>query len=281
MCGAFRRKDMIRNCVIACLAVINLVFCDAVYASPSFEVSTSSNSAEKGHTFQIFVEIESNEPLHDIVISVTQPEGFYVQAIPSPGITVVNEQKTNAHNITRIDSLGQNSSITAPFKVWAPNLSGKPKIGDKQSLYSTREPKAFPVNIFYKSKSTSGEVEGSFTTKVSVRYTTSIGHYLMAGLFGVLLGFIVKIATQYRQEIAESLKDSETITQKTGMFFFQILITRLPLLLTLLIVGFGVLLSLAKDDLPVTSWHQAIALGIGVGILSDEQLITKIKRFKV
>jgi hypothetical protein len=103
----------------------------------------------------------------------------------------------------------------------------------------------------------------------------------MAGLFGVLLGFVVKIATQYRQEIAEALKDCETISHKTGQFFFQILITRLPLLLTLLIVGFGVLLSLAQDDLPVTSWHQAIALGIGIGILSDEQLITKIKRFKL
>jgi len=45
--------------------------------------------------------------------------------------------------------------------------------------------------------------------------------------------------------------------------------------------GFGVLLSLAKDGLPTTSWHQAIALGIGIGILSDEQLITKIKKFKV
>ena len=45
--------------------------------------------------------------------------------------------------------------------------------------------------------------------------------------------------------------------------------------------GFGVLLSLAKDGHSTTSWHQAIALGIGIGILSDEQLITKIKKFKV
>ena len=62
---------------------------------------------------------------------------------------------------------------------------------------------------------------------------------------------------------------------------YQILVARMPLLLTLLIVGFGILLSLAKDALPVTSWHQAIALGIGIGILSDEQLITKLKKTKL
>ncbi len=99
-------------------------------------------------------------------------------------------------------------------------------VGDKQSLYSTREPKTFPINIFYKTKSDSGEMEGMYTEKISIRYTTSIGHYIVAGLFGVLL-------------------------------------------------------SLAKDGLPTTSWHQAIALGIGIGILSDEQLITKIKKYKV
>jgi hypothetical protein len=84
----------------------------------------------------------------------------------------------------------------------------------------------------------------------------------------------------YKQEITDSLKNSKTITQKTRIFIFEVLIARLPLLLTLLIVGFGVLLSLAKDGLPTTSWHQAIALGIGIGILSDEQLITKIKKYK-
>jgi hypothetical protein len=263
------------------LVFCSLLFCNTAYPSPTFDVSTSSNTAEKGHTFQIFVEIKTIEPLHDIVISLTEPEGFYVQAVMSPGITIVNEEKTEAHGIAQIKDLGQNSSITASFKVWAPDSFGNPKTGKKKSLYSTRAPKTFPINIFYKSESGSVMTDGSYTTKVSIRYTTSIGLYLIAGLLGVLLGFIVKIATQYKQEISESVKGSITITEKIRGFFFQILIERLPLLLTLLIVGFGILLSLAKHALPVTSWHQAIALGIGIGILSDEQLITKIKKIKV
>jgi hypothetical protein len=261
--------------------IIVVVLCKPVFANPVFEISTSSKVAEKGHTFQILIEMKTNEPIYDIVVSITEPEGFYIEAIKSPGITAKNEEETNLHSFAKISSLGQNSSITAAFKVWAPNMSGNPKIGDKQSLYSTREPKTFPINIFYKTKSVSGEMEGMYTEKISIRYTTSIGHYIVAGLFGVILGFIVKILTQYKQEITDSLKNSKTITQKTKIFIFEVLIARLPLLLTLLIVGFGVLLSLAKDGLPTTSWHQAIALGIGIGILSDEQLITKIKKFKV
>lgn len=261
--------------------IIVVVLCKPVFSSPIFEISTSSKVAEKGHTFQIFIEMKTNEPLYDIVISITEPEGFYIEAIKSPIITAENEEETNLHSVAKISSLGQNSSVTAAFKVWAPDLSGNPKIGDKQSLYSTREPKTFPINIFYKTKSDSGELEGMYTEKISIRYTTSLGHYIVAGLFGVMLGFIVKISTQYKQEITDSLKNSKTITQKTRIFIFEVLIARLPLLLTLLIVGFGVLLSLAKDGLPITSWHQAIALGIGIGILSDEQLITKIKKYKV
>ena len=278
---------------IACMVFINLMISGTVYSSPTFEINTSSKTAEKGHTFQILITIKSDEPLHDIEIAVAEPEGFSAEAIASPGIVPVRKtvkkppniaknEKTveKPPNIAKIAKLGRNSSITATFKVWTPKLWGGPQAGAKKSLYSTRDPKKFPINIFYKNQHNSGEMNGSYSTIVTMRYTTSIGHYLAAGLFGVLLGFVVKIATQYKQEIDQSIKQNDTIQQKVKNLFYQIFVARLPLLLTLLIVGFGVLLSLAKDALPVTSWHQAIALGIGIGILSDEQLITKIKKIK-
>lgn len=271
---------MNRKFLLAC-TIISVVLCKPVHSSPIFEISTSSKIAEKGHTFQILVEMKTNEPLHDIVVSITEPEGFYIEALEVPGITAQNEEQTNAHSVAEITSLGQNSSVTAAFRVWAPDLSGNPKVGDKRSLYSTREPKTFPINISYKIETDSGEREGMYTEKISIRYTTSIGHYIVAGLFGVLLGFVVKIVTQYKQEITDSLINGKTTAQKTRMFIFEVLIARFPLLITLLIVGFGVLLTLAKEGLPVASWHQAIALGIGIGLLSDEQLITKIKKYKV
>ncbi len=50
--------------------IIVVVLCKAVFASPIFEISTSSKVAEKGHTFQIFVEMKTNEPIYDIVVSI-------------------------------------------------------------------------------------------------------------------------------------------------------------------------------------------------------------------
>jgi len=50
---------MVRRYVMVCFAFMSLVFCSTAFAGPTFEVGTSSNTAEKGHTFQIFVEIKS------------------------------------------------------------------------------------------------------------------------------------------------------------------------------------------------------------------------------
>ncbi|MGD9250643.1 MAG: hypothetical protein PVG19_05440 [Desulfobacterales bacterium] len=145
-----------------------VVICKPVFAAPTFEISTSSKVAEKGHTFQIFIEMKTNEPINDIVISITEPEGFHIEAINSPGITAEDEEETNLHSIVKINRLGQNSAVTAAFKVWPPNLAGNPKIGNKQSLYSTREPKTFPINIFYKTESDAGEIDGMYTEKISI-----------------------------------------------------------------------------------------------------------------
>ena len=260
---------------------LQALLCNQANSNPIFEISASSKVAEKGHTFQILVGLKTDAPIDDIVVSITEPEGFYIEAITSPGISSENKKIADFHSVLRIGNLGQKSSVTAVFKVWPPDLFGNPKVGEKQSLYSTREPKVFTVNIYYKTKSNSNITERVYSEKISIRYTTSIGHYLLSGLFGVLLGFIVKIATQYKQEITESLKKDDQLSQKVKAFFFEVFLARFPLLLTLLIVGFGLLLSLAREALPVTSWHQAIALGIGIGLLSDEQLITKIKKYKV
>ncbi|OMH39719.1 hypothetical protein [Motiliproteus sp. MSK22-1] len=262
-------------------ALATALFCDLANSDPTFEISMSSKVAEKGHTFQILVGLKTDEPIEDIVISVTEPDGFYIEAMESPGIAAENEAMTDFHSVLKIGSLGQKSSVTAVFKVWPPDLLGNPREGEKRSLYSTRAPKVFSVNVFYKAKNGSAITERIYTEKISIRYTTSIGHYILSGLFGVLLGFIVKIATQYKEEINASLKKDEALSQKAKAFFIEVFLARFPLLLTLLIIGFGLLLSLAKDGLPVTSWHQAIALGIGIGLLSDEQLITKIKKYKV
>jgi hypothetical protein len=120
-------------------------------------------------------------------------------------------------------------------------------------------------------------VIGNMRESISLRYTTTLGHYLIAGMLGVILGYFVKTVTQNREDITALLGRETALLGKVHRFLDYLFLTRMPLLLTLLVVGFGVLLSLAQDTLPVSSWHQALALGIGVGVLGDEQLITKIK----
>jgi len=42
--------------------------------------------------------MKTNEPIYDIVVSITEPEGFYVEAIKSPGKTANNEEETDLHS---------------------------------------------------------------------------------------------------------------------------------------------------------------------------------------
>ena len=258
-----------------------LLFCKPAESAPLFEIKTSTTSAEKGHTFQILFDIHTDEMLNNLTVSVIEPEGFFIEAIPSPSIDFVKQDNVEKKNTVHIKELGEQSSLTIIFKVWPPGLLGNPKMGSKSSLYSTREPKVFSINVLYETIQDGNKIQGSQTKRISIRYTTSIGHYLIAGLFGVFLGFMVKTATQYKNEISESLVNEDTIKNKLIVFFSRIFILRIPQLLTLLVIGFGVMLSLARVSIPVSSWHQAIAIGLGIGLLSDEQLITKVKKLSV
>lgn len=261
-------------CLLSLLLLLSFS-ATTVLGAPVVELRSSAASAEKGHDFQIYVEIRTDEKLGDVTITGNEPEGFYIAAIPSPGITIDKQEKL--HNVARVEGLSAGSSITVPFRVRPPDLSGKPHGAEKESLYSTREPKTFAFNVLYNNGTDGVTDRGVVTRELKLRYTTSLGHYLLASLLGVFLGFVVKTATQYNTEISESIGSVTTLPRKVVRFFYEIFIARLALLITLLVVGFGVLLGLAQDSLPVSSWHQAIALGMGVGVLSDEQLITKVK----
>ena len=113
--------------------------------------------------------------------------------------------------------------------------------------------------------------------RLTLPYTTSLGHYLAAGLFGIFLGFLVKVLTQERDEIYGTFAGAGGIGAKAFGLVNHLLLLRIPMLLTLMVIGFGALLALANDGIPVSSWSQSIALGLGLGILGDEKLITKIR----
>jgi len=42
-------------------------------------------------------------------------------------------------------------------------------------------------------------------------------------------------------------------------------------------IGFVVLLVLSRDEVPSKGWYDTVALGVAAAILSDEQLLAKVR----
>lgn len=258
------------------IGIAAIQFSLTVWASPTVEVKSTSPVAEKAHSFQIHVVVTADQPLTNVTVAPVEPEGFALEAIGGEGLAPVKNGEQGTTNAVRIANIPATGSVTVAFKVHPPDNFGRPWGQKKSSYYSTREPKVFGFNVTGQEVTATESKLVRATRSVSLQYTTSIGFYLAAGMCGVLLGYLVKMATQYRDEINEKSK-SATGLRKLKVFLSEVFVARLPYLLTLAVLGFGILLVLAKDALPISSWHQAIALGIGIGVLSDEQLISKFK----
>lgn len=262
---------MFRSIIVIVGFLAASFFPSAGSAAPSIKVLSTTQSVEKGGIFQIRVEISANEAIKNILIVPITPDGFVLDPMDLPGI-----KTSQTPPKIQIDQLEAGSGITVSFKAWPPGLTGKPKRGDKEAFYDTRgELRNFIFNVFY--TDLQGKVNKSQTASVSVRYTTSVGFYLLFGMLGIIIGHVVKTGTQNKTDISASFASTDTKSKKLFRASSYIFVQRLPAFLTLLIVGFGALLVLAKESIPVTGWLQAMALGIGLAILTDEQLLTKIK----
>ncbi|TLS68295.1 hypothetical protein FEF65_04695 [Mariprofundus erugo] len=276
------------------LALMLLSATASVIAAPSFEIIAPDKEIEKSHTFQLLVKVTTDAKLSAMSIAPIYPQGFCMEVVLIPGVTATEHAKperlsadttathpvaecTGIRDIAHVAVLDKNSMII-PFTVYPPDSNGMPETGDKRSYYSTRDKKTFAFNYAYRIEHDDGSsTDGHASQEIRLRYTTTIGYYLLAGLFGVFLGYTVKVTTRDRQEIGAAMTEVRGFFPRLRRFAGLLLIERLPMLLTLLVIGFAVLISMAQESLPVASWHQAVALGIGLGILGDEKLIAAIK----
>lgn len=240
-------------------------------AALTVRVTPTASTAEKGGVFRILLEISAEEPITDLVVAPITPDGFTIEPVPSVGV-----EHDVKDGFLRVPRLEGRSSVTVAFRVWPPDFLGRPKLATKDAPYYTRGgPKSFVFNVFY--SSASGGARSSLTSRAELLYTTSIGFYLLSGLLGLVLGHYVKTETKYRTEVVEKRKSAQSRASRLMSTLGYVFVSQFPALLTSLVVGFGVLLTLAKDAIPVPSWHHAIALGIGLALLTDEQLLTRIK----
>ncbi|MCU1265424.1 MAG: hypothetical protein JWM21_1742 [Acidobacteria bacterium] len=263
---------MIKTTLFALLVLLWLTP-EPGYAAPKFKISSTATAIEKGHDFEILVTIDTDEQLSEIAIAPVPPRGFSIMAKSIPGVTPLLDYPE--FPTLKIDSpLSPGDSLAIPFVVKVPTQLSD--LWKKDALYSTRDPKVFVFNFTYKLKGSDGH---DYTHRqngdVTLIYTTSMFLYLLSGVIGVLLGFIVKTITQNSVDVAYSLRDKKKFIESASQLTRYVVIGRLPFLLTTLVIGFGVLLSMAQDKIPINGWFQATALGIGLGIISDEKLISR------
>lgn len=243
-------------------------------AGPTVVAEATTDSVEKGSIFEFKVRLETDVEISDVVIALQPPPGFEAEAVPIPELGVVGKLDR-----LEIQSLAAGDSITATFRAWPPTIFGNPVklAGADRNLpgaIKTGEAKRFDVNVRY----LEGEQAHVISQKVTVRYTTVLGIYIASGLLGVLLGHVIKVITEDRSKL---VLIQEAHPPSAGRRLLNMIryvsVNRMPSMLTILAIGFGALLVMASDGLPVEGWHQAIALGIGLALLADDKLLEKVR----
>lgn len=239
----------------------------------------SRPTVEKGGVFDISLALKTETPVSQVEISPVVAHGFRLKPVPGAGYA-----KVNGSAVT-LDHLAGEANLT--FRVWAPGTTGKAvalagdgandKATETEGTISTAEPKRFAFNITYHGDAGTGAPTVRQTSVVvSVRYTTNLFIYLLAGMTGVLLGYYVKTGVKKRGEI--SAKAAEMRSRgKWAPGMQSLALASVAGLFTILVIGGVTLVVLAKDGIPVTDYRQAFALGVGLAVLADDELLAKLR----
>src|SRR5687768_11875755 len=84
---------------------------------PKFTLTSSTASAEKGHTFEIYLAIETDIPLESLTVSPSAPGNFSIRPVPSPGIATLRVAGDKSVAIGRMPA---GSGLTLTFLVIPP-----------------------------------------------------------------------------------------------------------------------------------------------------------------
>ena len=241
------------NRMIILLFLILICVTSSSYAQ-EFSISSSEKSVEKGERFRLYLEIKTDDAaIHNLKIDEQPPIGFTL------------EKNEPVPEISEIITPGSHLLIT--YIGTAPGHLPAILKQDKRGI-STREPKQFIFNISY-GEGRNNEIKRR-AIKYELRYTTSIYYYIFWGLVGLFLAHIIKSLAKKR---------TDQHYEGTGFKFIieYIFSKNLVAMMTTLLIGFAVIIVLARDMVPTRGWYDTIALGIVLGMLGDENLLGKLK----
>jgi hypothetical protein len=266
-----------------CLALVVVALLPAVPAhGMAITATPSRSSVQRGSVFDMRMEITTRAPVDDVTIVSLVPSGFRLYPVAAPGVKV-----RSTGNVLHIGHVGADSSLMLLFRAWPPTFWGKPHddgspagnaaANDRTQTWlgiSTKEPKTFAFNVFYTEDENGTKVRRSQDVTTSVTYTTHFYLYMLSGLIGTLMGHLVKNGIDKRAELSRALRD-EGGSRKLARWLRELFGTNVSGLITIIVIGFATLLVLAKDGLPVAAWYQAVALGIGLALVTDDQLLAR------
>lgn len=282
---------------------------------PKTTVSATVEIIEKGHPFQIILTVIGVDSLRAFSVTPLMPLGFCARPDSIAGALGVRIASDGTVYVKGLDQLG---SFRMLFTVEPPrdfrlardlldfglrrsNGCTHGRMAERQNqernyLDTTRYSKVFSFNVLY--QLTSGPPVGD-VVELKVPYTTSQAVFVTGGMIGVVLGFLVKRRIQRSGTTPVQTGESPVTNAQLAPNAKQGWWTRLRQLflnakrgwwtrlrqlflnsdfLSTLIIGLGILLTLAQVNVPVSSFIASIALGVGIGVVSDETLISKLPR---
>lgn len=240
---AYARRPRLK--VLICLLFVATF---SAHGALALEVALrpSRESIEKGSRVQLYLRMATAEQaVGNLEVRPLLPNGFEItgSAPPAPSY------------------LAPESEILLQYTVEAPKLIGS-------SGVSTREPKEFAFSYSYTVLGREAEPTRG-VAETTVRYTTSIIIFVGSGIAGLFLAHLIKSLAKFRTE-----PRTEVGFCRLCRFVFC---RQLAELFTTLLIGFAVLMVLARDGVPAQGWYDSLALGITLGILGDENLLGKLR----
>jgi len=230
-------------------------------ASQTFTATSTTTQARIGRPFQVRVAITPSEDIRNIKIDVIVPLNFK-HSEPFPAIPEV---------------LAAGSSFETSYTI-EPPTGGE----SKQITHEI----VFDVTYSSLRQSDAPPLHQSLVLPFDLAQDRA--HYVLYSLLGVLVGAFIKILGRRNvtsDNGASKLQDlpTEASVQRTEQsvgwwtLVQRFLAQETVGILSVLLVGFVVLLALSKDQLPAKASYDSIALGAAIGILSDDQLLTRLR----
>lgn len=267
---------------------------------PNTTVAATVEIIEKGHPFQIILTVVGVDSLRAFSVTPLMPLGFCVRPDSIAGARGV---RIASDGTVYVEGLDQRGSFRMLFTVEPPRdfrlardlldfglrrsdgcthgRMAERQNQERNYLDTTRYSKVFSFNVLY--QLTSGPPIGD-VVELKVPYTTSQAVFVTGGMIGVVLGFLVKRRIQGSGTTPVQTGESPVTSAQLAPNAKRGWRGRLrelflnPGILSTLIIGLGILLTLAQVNVPVSSFIASIALGVGIGVVSDETLILKLPR---